>query len=172
MLGKFPPRKRAVFPRRITVRQYRKEFSFGAGKPDSVPPGLTGFGGHLSRRLGRPPTASECDIPEAIGRAVQPLILSCTGRGFSCRPPRGGARWALTPPFHPYLPIPGGACRRYILCDTVRRRGLNRDSCTCRSARAASCPAVSGLSSPNFYRARRYPRLGIKELGATTRPQR
>ena len=38
---------------------------------------------------------------------------------------------------------------RYILCDTFRRRGLNRGACACPAARAASCPMVSGLSSPN-----------------------
>jgi len=89
-----------------------------------------------------------CDIPETIGRAAQSPILSCTRRGFSCRPPRGEARWALTPPFHPYLA--GCPAGRYILCDTIRHHGLNRGACACLAARAASCPMVSGLSSPSF----------------------
>jgi hypothetical protein len=33
---------------------------------------------------------SSCSIPVAIGRAIQPPILPCTGRGFSCRQRR---RW-------------------------------------------------------------------------------
>ncbi len=38
--------------------------------------------------------------------------------------------------------------RRYILCDTVRRRALTRASRACGEARTAACPVVSGLSSP------------------------
>ena len=103
-------------------------------------------------------------------------------KGFFVPPTSPSTRWALTPPFHPY-PFDAPLARlaqgrpraassgRFVLCDTVRRRALTRGARACREARAASCPAVSGLSSPNFYRARRYPRLGIKELGATTRPQ-
>jgi len=37
-------------------------------------------------------------------------IWSCTGRGLHCRRSLLTARWALTPPFHPYPE------RRYILC--------------------------------------------------------
>ena len=98
-------------------------------------------------------------------------------KGFFVPPSSLTTRWALTPPFHPY-PFEISdlksqiSKRRYILCDTVRRRALKRDARTCPEARAASCPTVSGLSSPNFLkRTRHYPRLGIKELGATTRPQ-
>jgi hypothetical protein len=140
---------------------------------------LRRFGRHFSRALAGPPVrprganpaqADRCDIPETMGRAVQSPILSCTGRGFSCHPPRGG-RGGLLPHLFTLTLRPFRAAWRYVLCDTVRRRGLNRAACACLSARAASCPAVSGLSSPNFYRARRYPRLGIKELGATTWPQ-
>lgn len=48
--------------------------------------------------------------------------------------------------------------RRYVLCDTVHRRALKRAVRTCREARAASCPAVSGLSSPSLLNCgRRYP---------------
>jgi len=61
--------------------------------------------------------------------------------------------------------------QRFVFCDTVRRHALKRAARACGEACAASCPVVSGLSSPNFYRARVSPRLGIKELGATTRPQ-
>lgn len=53
-----------------------------------------------------------------------------------------------------FSPLPA-ACpkarrRRYVLCDTVRRRALKRAARACGEACAASCPAVSGLSSPNF----------------------
>ena len=97
-------------------------------------------------------------------------IWSCSVWGLPCRRHycrRGG----LLPPLFTLALRFRGTAGRFVFCDTIRRRGLNRDACACLSARAASCPAVSGLSSPNFYRARRYPRLGIKELGATTRPQ-
>ena len=101
-----------------------------------------------------------CGIPAAMGRAVQPPILPCTGRGFSCRPAcakRGG----LLP--HLFTLTARLPARRFVFCDTVRRRALKRNARTCGEARAASCPAVSGLSSPAVRRARRYPRLGIKE---------
>src|SRR5690606_12688763 len=38
--------------------------------------------------------------------------------------------------------------RRYVLCDTFRRRALTRTARACGEACTASCPAVSGLSSP------------------------
>ena len=80
---------------RICTRALGK-ISFGAGKPDSVPPRQVGASVVISlrptlRRTCPPPLARErackdgCGIPAAIGRAVQPPILPCTGRGFSCR---------------------------------------------------------------------------------------
>ena len=38
--------------------------------------------------------------------------------GFSVPPLLPSERWALTPPFHPYL------CRRYIFCGTFRPPGI------------------------------------------------
>ena len=105
------------------------------------------------------------------GRPVTYFALHRTG--FFVPPTSPSARWALTPPFHPHpsslgKPIDEG---QFVFCDTVRQRTLTCAARACGEARAASCPMVSGLSSPNSYRARHYPRLGIKELGATTRPQ-
>jgi hypothetical protein len=178
-MGLTRPSNRAKETIGFRLRYEIEKFSFGAGKPDSVPRLAALRPSFLSRPRGpaRPPSARRsrvatdgCDIPETMGRAVQSPILSCTGRGFSCRPPRG-VRGGLLPHLFTLARRLRGTARRFVFCDTVRRRGLNRAACACLSARAASCPAVSGLSSPNFYRARRYPRLGIKELGATTRPQ-
>ncbi len=155
-----------------------ENFSFGAVSRILFH-ALRRFGRHFSRALAGPPErpreanpaeADGCDIPETMGRAVQSPILSCTGRGFSSRTPHG-VRGGLLPHLFTLTPRPRGAGRRSVFCDTVRRRGLNRAACACLAARAASCPAVSGLSSPNFYRARRYPCLGIKEPGATTSPK-
>ena len=165
------------------------KISFGAGKPDSVPPEQFGVQPSF---LSRPPCSEPallspvsfgirrttqgeagCGIPVAIGRAVQPPILPCTGRGFSCRR-RCRRRGGLLPHLFTLTlsePPCGESNGAVIFCDTFRRRALTRGARTCGEARAASCPAVSGLSSPNFYRARHYPRLGIKELGATIRPQ-
>jgi hypothetical protein len=155
-----------------------ENFSFGAVSRILFH-ALRRFGRHFSRALAGPPErprganpaeADGCDIPETMGRAVQSPILSCTGRGFSSRTPRG-VRGGLLPHLFTLARRFRGTAGRSVFCDTIRRRGLNRAACACLSARAASCPAVSGLSSPNFYRARRYPRLGIKELGATTSPK-
>jgi len=52
-------------------------------------------------------------------------------------------RWALTPPFHPYLcshMLPTGSHRRSILCCTFRRVTPPRRY-------LAHCPMESGLSS-------------------------
>ena len=91
-------------------------------------------------------------------------------KGFFVPPTLPLARWALTPPFHPHQRETSPRWQ-FVFCDTVRRHALTRAAHACGEACAASCPAVSGLSSPNFYRARVSPHLGIKELGATTKPQ-
>ena len=48
--------------------------------------------------------------------------LALLPTGFSVPPRSRSARWALTPPFHPYHPTFAGRVRRYVLCGTVRRR--------------------------------------------------
>ncbi len=94
-----------------------------------------------------------CGIPVAVGRATQPPILPCTGRGFSCRR-RRRRRGGLLP--HLFTLAARLPARRYVFCDTVRRGALKRRACARGEAGTASCPAVSGLSSPNFpKRARR-----------------
>src|SRR5258708_34250244 len=88
-----------------------------------------------------------CGIPAAIGRAAQPPILPCTGRGFSCRR-RRRRRGGLLP--HLFTLTAQLPARRYILCDTFRHRALKRGACARLAAGAASCPVVSGLSSPSL----------------------
>src|ERR1017187_6405515 len=138
------------------------------------------FGRHFSRALSGPPARlprgetarrqTDATYPRLLGGP--PSLLFCLAPDGVFRAARLAARrGGLLPHLFTLAWRFRGTARRSVLCDTVRRRGLNRDACACLSAQAASCPAVSGLSSPNFYRARRYPRLGIKELGATTRPQ-
>ncbi len=91
--------------------------------------------------------AERCGIPVTIGRAVQSPILPCTGRGLSCRR-RRRRRGGLLP--HLFTLTARLPARRYILCDTFRRRALKRTSCARREAGTASCPVVSGLSSPRI----------------------
>ncbi len=163
------------------LRAPRKTFSFGAGKPDSVPHLAMLRSSFLSRSpcggRGLPARLRGCSrLRHTRGCwAGHPATYFALHRtGFFMPPTSPSARWSLTPPFHPCpdrARLAAGRTGRFVFCDTFRRRALTRDARTCREARAASCPVVSGLSSPNFYRARRYPRLGIKELGATTRPQ-
>lgn len=130
---------------------------------------------HFSRPLARPPRpAARCGIPAAVGRAAQPPILPCTGLGFSCRPPRGETRRALTPPFHyDRAQAFRHHARLLVFCDTVRHRGMwpamprlerkrDRPATPALRRRAAnrrddfsrreSCPMVSGLSSPKMQR--------------------
>ena len=141
------------------LRRFGRHFSRALSGPPGRPPR-----GEAARRRtdatyprlwGGPPSLLFCLAPEGVFRAAR----LAAGRG------------GLLPHLFTLAARFRGTTRRFVFCDTVRRRGFNRGACTCLSARAASCPAVSGLSSPNPYRARRYPRLGIKELGATTRPQ-
>ena len=111
------------------------------------------------------------------GRPVAYFALHPSG--FFVPPFSRTTRWALTPPFHPYrsgisdlkfeISNPD---RRFVFCDTVRRVALKRRSRTWGYPRAASCPAVSGLSSPRTGHRRPCNRpAGIKERGATIRPQ-
>ena len=80
------------------------------------------MGGGISRilswviiPLGPPlPAASSClpesSLPEGIAaRATPPSpTWHCSKRGLPCQSDRPDLRWALTPPFHPYLPCGGG----------------------------------------------------------------
>ena len=52
-------------------------------------------------------------------RAARAAQLPCSRRGLPMPRSSRSARWALTPPFHPY-PL----ARAVIFCGTVRRRGL------------------------------------------------
>lgn len=70
-------------------------------------------------------------IPEVSIRAFRPCILRAGGpflcyvlhhMGFFVPRSLRFGRWALTPPFHPYLPT---SDRRFIFCDTVRRNRLS-----------------------------------------------
>ena len=122
-----------------------------------------------------PPSHLFCLAPEGVYRAAD-VAVGAVGSYPTFSPLlRKGVRregesesgFPLSLLLFPFTRI----AQRFVFCDTVRRRALTRGAPTCGEARAASCPVVSGLSSPNFYRARHYPHLGIKELGATTRPQ-
>ena len=102
------------------------------------------------------PGEAGCGIPAAIGRATQPPILPCTGRGFSCRR-RCRRRGGLLPHLFTLAlsePPCGESNGRFVFCDTIRRRAFKRGARTCLAARAASCPVVSGLSSPRLCLAR------------------
>jgi len=62
-------------------------------------------------------------------------------------------RWALTPPFHPYLRPESR--RRSVFCGTVRRARLSAFAPACILVRtnpgyAASRPVEFGLSSPDL----------------------
>ena len=94
--------------------------SFGAGKPDSVPrlaalrQSFLSTPSRASPRPGACP-AWRCGIPAAMGRAAQPPILPCTGRGLSCRPPRGGRGGLLPHLFTLTRRLPAG---RFVFCYT------------------------------------------------------
>ncbi len=76
------------------------------------------------------------------GQATLPSALSCTTWGFSCGSACANARWALTPPFHPYpaLSVLGGifSVTLSVTRDLHSRRPRFHGAC---------CLAVFGLSS-------------------------
>jgi len=68
--------------------------------------------------------------------------MSCTTWGLPCRSGYPEARWALTPPFHPYL-CPCGPSAVYSLLHCPSKRL----AAPVPHFREARCPLVSGLSS-------------------------
>ncbi len=130
---------------------------------DDRPPCCRTCAWHNGMRLTR-------DCP--TGRRVPYLVLHRIG--FFLPPSLPSARWALTPPFHPYpseisnrrSEIPNG---RYILCDTVRHAALKRRAPSFAGNPALWCPDFplrTVFSGPGVTRA-----LGSKNFGAKTWPQ-
>ena len=77
-----------------------------------------------------------------------PTLCSVLHRkGFILRPDLRRIRWALTPPFHPYL----AKARRYIFCDTIRQLGLTPEAARAFARHAAFL--VFGLSSADLFEA-------------------
>ena len=78
---------------------------------------------HLSEQPvpGTPPA----EAGDEAGRFVVPY-LALLPMGFSVPRRLLFERWALTPPFHPYLEPAYAGPRRYILCGTIRQRALKR----------------------------------------------
>ncbi len=115
-----------------------------------------------------------CGIPATNGRAAQSPILPCTGRGLPCRR-HHWRRGGLLP--HLFTLTPRLPAWRFVFCGTFRQRALTRAAWTwprLRRPRPASCPAVSGLSSPTRFSAKRLAftkRHGMrKNVGATIHP--
>ena len=82
-------------------------------------------------------------IPGDSERAGDPSpVLSCTTWGLPCPGGYPTGRWALTPPFHPYL-IP---CGPSAVCSLLHFPSGSLDAAV-PLFREARCPAVSGLSS-------------------------
>ena len=80
-------------------------------------------------------------------------------------------RWALTPPFHPYLRI---SARRFLFCGTFREPSLEGQPPTFTPAKQdymASSPVEFGLSSPAYMMRRRSSiRLQPKNGGTSHAP--
>ena len=134
---------------------------------------LRRFGRHFSRPVARP-AGRLAGCPAKPPTAAYPRLWGGPPSRLFCLAPDGVFRAAdvavgAVGSYPTFSPLPStarlspGDGGRFVFCDTVRRRALKRGARTCGEARAASCPAVSGLSSPAVRRARRYPRLGIKE---------
>jgi len=78
-------------------------------------------------------------------RTGRPAAYSVLHRiGFFVPPSLPSARWALTPPFHPYHPV-----ARMAVCSLWHCPSRRLDA-PLPPFRGESCPVVSGLSSPDW----------------------
>ncbi len=113
-------------------------------KPDSVHPACAELDGHFSHpaRAERPACA-ECDYYPGFvtdGQSFPCSVLHRVGFAVPLRLP--SARWALTPPFHPYL----CPCRPSAVCFLLHfPSGFL--AVPVPHFHEARCPVVSGLSS-------------------------
>ena len=134
---------------RRLLRTEKRESWVGRYKPDSVRWAFTQSGRHLSVQALRP-------VSRRSGMRLLPGVTSAeaewrAGRSFSCYvlhrmgfvvPPfLRSERWALTPPFHPFLVLRQGGLFSVTLSVT------GAFAVGPRRFRAACCPMVSGLSS-------------------------
>lgn len=136
----FPAKSRRLSPFPEPVPEFRRSKAHRRCKPDSV-----------SRRSG---TAIICLCDQNPGliaprAAASSPIWSCCGRGLPSAPLSLRARWALTPPFHPYLqPKPEAVCfllhwpsRGVWSAISFFSKGLPA-LCSPDFPRTAGCPAV------------------------------
>jgi hypothetical protein len=101
------------------------------------------------------------------GRPAAYFALHRTG--FALPPPLLAARWALTPPFHHHRAVAREAVCFLWHCPSPRLETRRlRSPCGWRSV--LPCGVRTFLSEDSNGRGC-CPRLGIKELGATARPQ-
>ena len=104
-----------------------------------------------------PPAA----YPQRLGRGGRPLAAysALLRLGFTLPPPLPEARWALTPPFHPYLSPAEPGHRRCVFCGTVRHGAV---SSAAPRRYLATCPR-----SPDFPRTRPEGHVRDRPAGGT-----
>jgi len=98
------------------------------------------------------------------GNPQAPLYMALLRTGFSLPQPLPTARWALTPPFHPYPT--GNPVGRFDFCGTFLEVFLTGNY-------PASCPAEPGLSSLHLTaNGERLSHLDPKSLAQSTEANR
>ena len=104
-------------------------------------------------------------IPGDSERAGDPSpVLSCTTWGLPCPGGYPTGRWALTPPFHPYL-IP---CGPSAVCSLLHFPSGGLDA-SVPHFHGARCPMVSGLSSTKLASGSDRPGSGGRTVAHPTR---
>ena len=97
----------------------------------------------ISLSAGAEPCLRRMRLIPGDERAGSPSpVLSCTTRGLPCRAGYPDTRWALTPPFHPYL----CPCGPSAVCSLLHFPSRRLEAPVPRF-HEARCPVVSGLSS-------------------------
>jgi len=120
------------------VSEARKPSSVpGSGRPDAG--GNHSSSAYVAARVvsGQPGDIGRAILSPCEGKAAS-LYSALLRMGFAVPHPLPDARWALTPPFHPYGPVCRGA--RYVFCGTFLEVTLT-------GRYPASCPVELGLSS-------------------------
>ena len=118
-------------------------------KPDSVHPGVSGVGRSFlfPRKAGLRRIGVRLIPGDSTGGRPFPCSV-LHHAGFAVPPSSPPARWALTPPFHPYLCPCGPSAVRFLL-----HFPSGRLDATVPLFQGARCPVVSGLSSGDFRRS-------------------
>ena len=146
--------------RRPTIRSVENDRSRHPSRPISrvlcggfPRPAIISLGTRVATRLQQPTRGSDGPSRTALPRRGITSVWPCSRRGLPDRPPFGGRRWSLTPPFHPRPSV-----SQFHPCCQGRKSGGAGTALLC-GPDPAGCPALGitrrrALWSADFPRSR------------------